>query len=293
MVVYIDILFAVNLILNYFILLAVSILLKRKDKRLRILAGAAFGALYSLFIFYPQLTYLYSIFVKIIASVIIVLITFKCSNIKTFAKLIMFFYLISFLFGGIIFAVWLFVSPPGMLVHNGVLYIDISPVLLILAGAGCYIIIAIASRLLNKSRFTSGIYSVDIEMFGISVRLDAMLDTGNSLCDTITGAPVIVVEYAVVEKLIPIKLRNTFKKGFIENPDAFEAVGWGGRLHMIPYGSVGDTGGLLPAFRPDRLTIKQKDKNVEVTDVLVAVCGKRLSGDGKYAALLNPMLTDS
>src|SRR5659263_672773 len=99
MVVYIDILFAVNLILNYFILLAVSILLKRKDKRLRILAGAAFGALYSLFIFYPQLTYLYSIFVKIIASVIIVLITFKCSNIKTFAKLIMFFYLISFLFG--------------------------------------------------------------------------------------------------------------------------------------------------------------------------------------------------
>ena len=52
--IYIDILVCLNVIVNYFLLLASGKFLSRPYKRWRILLGAFLGGLYSLYILLPQ-----------------------------------------------------------------------------------------------------------------------------------------------------------------------------------------------------------------------------------------------
>ena len=287
-VVYIDVLFAVNLIMNYFILLAVAKVLRRKEKRLRLLVGAVLGAVYSLFIFFPQVGFLYSMAMKVLVSLSLVLVSFRFSTVRNLLRLVLAFYIISFLFGGAVYALWYFFTPPGLLVRNGVVYIDIPPVELILIAAGCYIVITLAARFFRRGG--GGIYDVEIAADGRVVRLRAFLDTGNGLTDVITGAPVVVAEYSAVEKLIPAGLRDAFRSGRLDAADRLPGSEWAGKFRLVPYGSEGGVPGLLTAFQPDRLTIREKGNEKNTADVLVAVCALKLCDDGSYSALLSPLL---
>ena len=289
-VIYIDVLFAVNLMMNYFILLAVAKVLRRKEKRLRLLLGAALGAVYSLFIFFPQVGFLYSMAMKVLVSLSLVLVSFRYSTVRNLLRLVGTFYIISFLFGGTVYALWYFLTPPGLLVRNGVVYVDIPPVELILIAAGCYIAITLAARFFRKGG--GGIYDVEIAADGRVARMRAFLDTGNGLTDVITGAPVIVAEYSAVEKLIPAGLREAFRSGRLDAAERLPGSEWAGKFRLVPYGSVGGNPGLLPAFKPDRLSIRDKGSQKNTDDVLVAVCGRKLCDDGSYSALLSPLLLE-
>jgi stage II sporulation protein GA (sporulation sigma-E factor processing peptidase) len=287
-VVYIDVLFILNLIINYFILLAVSQILHRNDKRLRLLFGAGLGALYASLMFFPQIAFLYTAGLKLVFSMTIVAVSFKRLNIRSFFKLLICFYITSMLFGGIIFAVRYFAAPPGLDVRNGVVYVNMSPLLLILSGAGCYIVIKLLSRYLHRDVHTTDIYTVEIAVDGISAKMPALLDNGNDLCDAISGYPVIIAEYRHVEILIPQQLRTIFRSGKVPDTANFDVEGWRKRIRFIPYGSVGNTGGILMAFRPDKLTVAGAD--IATSNVLVAVTNNRLSSDELFNALLNPHL---
>lgn len=286
MIVYIDVLFVINLIINYFILLAVSQLLKRQDKRIRIFAGAALGAVYGSLMFFPQLSFLYTAILKLALSVTIVAVSFKCHSVKNLLTLLFYFYIISMLFGGIIYAVELFFAPSILYVKNGIAYIDISPLYLILLSAACYIVIKLLSRVLHRNVNTEDKYIIKIVVEGKSVLLTSLLDNGNDLRDAISGSPVVIAEYRRVEPLIPIELRNIFKTGKIADTELLDAVGFSRRFRIVPYGSVGNTGGILPAFRPDKLIVESA--GIVTSDVLIALTNKRLSDDGRFTVLLNP-----
>lgn len=290
-VVYIDVLFAVNLIINYFILLAESKLLHRSDRRTRLFSGACLGAVYSLFIFFPQLDFLYTALLKIIFSVSIVFISFKYSTLKNLLKLVAVFYIISALFGGIIFALWYFVAPTGLTVRNGVAYFDISPVVLILASGVCYVAITLFSSFLHRNARVADVLKTQIFIGERSAEAKALLDTGNDLCDGISGLPVMVAEYGAVEKLIPLQLKSFFRGDGL-GPAAHEAEAagsaWAGRLRVVPYDSLGRSGGLLPAFRPDRILVQTDGEKVETDRVVIAVSPKKLSRDGSFNSIFNP-----
>lgn len=283
-VVYVDVLFAVNLILNYFLLLAVAGALRRKEKRLRLLAGAVLGAVYSLFIFFPQAGFLYTAVGKLLLSAAMVLTAYQWSGVRDALRLMAVFYLASALLGGAIFALWYFLSPPGLLVRNGVVYLDIPPVPLILAAAGFYILFTLVSRLFRHGG--GRMYDLAIDCDGASARMRALLDTGNRLTDVLTGAPVVVAEFAAVAGLLPPAERSAVRGGGIGGADS----PWAGRMRLIPYGTVSGRTELLPAFRPDRVTVSAPGRKEETTDVLVAVCPRRLCPDGSYRALLSPLL---
>lgn len=288
-VVYIDVLFIVNLILNYFILLAVSAALHRRDSRWRLFGAACLGAVYALFIFFPALGFLYTATAKFVFSLSIVLAAFRFTNLRGFLKVTLCFYVVTIAFGGIIFAIWMFFSPPGMQLRNGVVYFDISPVWLILCGGGCYVVVLLLSRFLHRSNPTRTIYQLAVKVGNLSAAAPALLDTGNGLCDVMTGAPVVVAEYARMEKLIPHALRPSFRKGTLES-GALSGSPWAQRVRMVPYGGLGGKGGLLPAFRPDSVTAENGKQTVETKSVLVAVTPGRLSDDGSFGALLSPHL---
>lgn len=288
MVIYIDVLFIVNLVINYFILLAVSQLLGRNDKRIRLLLGAVLGSVYSCLMFFPHLEFLFSAGLKLLLSITIVLVAYKVRSIRVFLKLIAYFYVISMLFGGIVFAVAQFFAPPAMVVKNGVTYLDISPVLLILTSAAAYVIITFFSRMLHKKTQSQNLYKVKIELNNNQAVMTALFDTGNDLRDAVSGSPVMVVEYRRVEKLIPDEVKAVFKTGNIADADVIEITDFKNRFRLIPFSSVGSAGGLLPAFKPDKITIDSQ--NNEITDILVAVTTKILSSEGNFSALLGPLV---
>lgn len=287
-VVYIDVLFAVNLILNYFILLTVSRMLHRQDKRLRLLLGAMVGAVYALLILLPEMSFLFTAMLKILLSIGIVLAAYRVNGFKSLLQLTLLFYLVSFLFGGLIFALYMFCTPPGMLMRNGVVYFDISPVTLILFAGVCYVAITLLSRLVR--RHESHFYRLALTVDGKTISISALLDTGNSLCEPLSGMPVLVAEYGAVQTLLPRSLRPMFQKGLLQTLPDLEGTSWEKRLRMVPYGGLNGKGGVLPAFRPDELAVTIKNKTVKIKDVFIAVCGGRLSSDGRYRALLTPLL---
>lgn len=286
-VVYVDVLFAVNLVINYFVLLGVCKIMHHPGKRIRLLLGSALGALYAVLMFFPELSFLYSAVLKLILSITIVFASFKFSGIQAYFKLFLCFYIVSVAFGGMMFALWYFVAPPGLNLRNGVVYLNISPIVLILASVFCYIIISVFSRIFHRSAATKSCYRIVIRISGEETEAEGLLDTGNELVDTLSGLPVVIIEYRQVEKIIPNRLRDTFKSGVTEDYTGIEGV-WKSRFHMVPYGSVAGNGGLLPAFRPDELIVS--GNGIHTDRVLVAVTNKRLSNDGRYTALLNPHL---
>lgn len=288
MVVYIDVLFIVNLIINYFILLAVSKLLSRYDKHIRLLLGAVLGSVYSCMMFFPHLEFLFSAGLKLLLSITIVLASFKINSFRALLKLIAYFYVISMLFGGIVFAVQLFFAPPAMVVKNCVTYIDISPVVLILTSAAAYVIITLFSRMLHKKTQEQNYYKVKIIINGNKAVVTALYDTGNDLRDAVSGSPVMIVEYRCVEKLIPDEIKEIFKTGNIAHTDVIELTEFKNRFRVIPFSSVGSAGGLLPTFKPDKIIVEPQ--NSEITDILIAVTIKKLSADGNFSALLGPLV---
>lgn len=286
-VIYIDILFVINLIINYFILLATTAILHRKDARWRLFLGAMLGALYSVFIFFPSLDILYSSLAKFVFSLSIVIVAFKFKSLLEYIKLLACFYFITLAFGGIIFALFLFFSPPGMVWQNGVFYFNISPLLLIISSIVCYTIISITLRLLNRDSPNNAIYRLTIETDSGKVEIIALLDTGNALVDTISNSPVIIAEYNEIEKIIPKNIRSVFYTDMLgnNNTDIISKCDWAERFRVIPYKAVGGESGLLPAFKPNNIKVVGK-KVSEKT--IIAVCKDKLSRDGQYSALLNP-----
>ena len=284
-VVYVDVLFVLNLFINYFLLLSVAKIMRFSAKRWRILCGALLGGAYSLMIFLPTVATWFSVLLKMIFSVTLVLTSFKFNSFKHFLKLLGCFYAVNFAFAGIMLALWFAFKPNGMVINNGVVYFNISMLVLAVSAVAAYLIISIISKLMRRNAPDSHIYEISISVDGKKAETRALMDTGNALSDSFSDTPVIVAEYKFVEPVLPGELRDFFG-GEKEAPDISELRNWKSRIRLIPYHSV-DKGGVLPAFRPDNLHIKSVKGDDDIKNVYVAVCKGRLPYS-EYGALLNP-----
>lgn len=267
-VVYVDVLICVNLFINYFILLATSKFLHLKVKRIKLILGSTLGAVYSLYILFPQANAIASLLIKLVMSITIVLVSFGFPSVRDFVKITACFYSINFVFCGIMFAIWYAFSPNGFIMNNGVMYFNISPMFFIFATALSYVIIRIIQRF-NGNRMPSQIFcDVLIEFEGRSTTVKSKIDTGNTLVEPFSNLPVIVVEYKYIEDIIPNEMKEFIITGSIEKLDGGN---WISKCRLVPFKTVSENG-LLPAFRPDKIKImREKEQEKEA---YIAVCSK-------------------
>ena len=109
---------------------------------------------------------------------------------------------------------------------------------------------------------------------GREMRVTALRDTGNRLCDPVTGEPVLVVGAQVAQRLLmlsPQQLRDPVMT-MSERPLP--------GLRLIPYRTVGRDGGLLLALRMENVQIGKRCK-----DMLVAFAPEGLGEDRGFQAL--------
>ena len=133
MTIYIDIIFLENLFMNYIILYATGIILKAPIKIIRTFLSSTIGSIYAIISYMSILKISSNIFLKVILSISMVYIVYNPKNIKSFFKELIIFYLTSFTFGGVAFALLYFVSPQNILMENGVL-VGTYPIKIVLVG---------------------------------------------------------------------------------------------------------------------------------------------------------------
>ena len=297
MIVYSDVIFLENLIMNFFILYCTAKLTRTIFKYFRIAAGALVGALYVIILMYvPENRVLYSLPAKVVLSVIIIWTSFKVLNFIHLLKILAVFYLSSFLFAGAALAFSGFSSQVGFAAGGRIIYAgDYKWSILMFSAIFIFILVKVLKNVyLLKIPGNKIIKSLKITAGEKQICLDALIDTGNSLTDPFTNYPVIIVEYSAIEELIPQKLKemmqNDLNEDIIKICETFAQTEWANRLRLIPFNSIGRKDGFLIGFRPDKVSISKNKKEVDTSKVIIAIYTDKLSQNNNYNALVGPQL---
>ena len=290
MTVYLDIIFVENLLMNYIIIFATGVVIKNECKKLRIFIASLLGAIYTI-VMYLNIIPIYSnVIMKFILSIAIVYIAFRPNTFKQLFKDMIFFYLVSFVFGGCVFALMYFLKPQMVEIRNGV-FVGSYPIKVALIGAFIAFIILQMCFKLVKTKLSKKdvIYNVQININNKSIEIQALLDTGNLLKDPITGFPVIVVEYNVLNSLISEKILNNIDK--ILGGDIDELIKDNefnrniSRFRMIPFSSLGKQNGLLLGIKADSVKVILDGQINVINNAIIGIYDKSFSKNGAYTAI--------
>ena len=268
-IIYIDSLFFINLITDYLLCLCAGRICGLKLKRLRYLFAALLGAAYSVAVFLPKTAFLASPVMKLAAGLSMALVAY--AGEKNPFRCAFVFLAVSAAFGGALWAL-------GISDSFG-RYKRISTKLLLSSFTICYSLGILIFRCRAKNMDRRRV-EVKLSFMGKDAEFMALLDTGNSLSDPLTGAAVMVVSphalknilgenTACFEELSPVEIIE-----FSQNLSELK-----GKLRLIPFTALSGSG-TLPVFRPESLIIDGKENN----ELLVAV-SKSASGDG-FEALI-------
>lgn len=273
--VYVDDMFLLNLVINYFILLATAKLCALPLKRWRFTISAAFGALYSVLTLLPSLSFLSALPMKLCLGFFMTLISFGGAR-RIFRPFVAFL-CVSAAFGGAVYGASLLAGADPV---TG-LYINPSMRVLAISFAVCYLCLTLVFKQLARRRRRQTMDAVII-LGAKEAKLKVLRDTGNELFDPLSGLPIMVAELRAMNGLFPPEAGAALDRGAA---DFLSAVSESGnlktRFRLVPYTSAGIPHGLLPVFRPDRLLINGQERE----DVLVGLCGHRISPDDEFSAV--------
>ena len=290
MTIYIDVVFLENLVMNSIILIASGIILKKELKPIRILLASSFGAVYTIIGYVSVLEIYSNLVLKIILSILIIYVAFNPQTVKQLWKEILIFYLTSFVFGGVAFALIYIVKPQEILMKNG-LYLGTYPLkTVLLAGIVAFFII-ISAFAIVKTRFKKKDMFCDVELKlnNRIIKNRAMIDTGNLLEDPITNTPVIVLEHTLLYECVPREILDNLENilggelSMIPNKIKDEYIS---KLKLIPFASLGKQNGMLIGMKADSLKVFQEEQEKECKNVIVGIYNKSLTKRGEYRALI-------
>ncbi len=297
-VVYADLLFMENLLANCFILKLTGVLSGTSPKLWRLLLSGAFGALYAVCaVIFQESALLTSPVLKLAISVVMAALAYTPRTLTGFARRWGMMLLSAFLLAGGTYAVAVMLGE-GAIAYGGFMVLSPGSALkaFMVAALACILLARPIGRVLSGKELREGsIVSVVLHLGNKTARFNALVDTGNSLTDPLTGYPVIVVEAESLKEILPQPIYESVASNNIEKvaqclvPDSEN--GFSKRVHLIPYKSIGRENGMLTGFRPDNIRVcKGKNGGRDIKDVIIGVCGIKLSDSSKYTALLGPSM---
>ena len=299
--VYLDEVLLGNWLMNFAILWVTARLGRLQTSGWRLAVASGIGALYALVLFFPSVVNLGGVFGKIAVSLLMVAVTFAPSPARKLTAALLIFYLASFSMGGLVFGVGYFLGGSASYqVYSGIpdfprLYFWPS---ILTALAITWLVGRIGGTYL-KQRLVKSLLNVPVVLtiYGKRIPFTALMDTGNQLSDPLTQQPVIVVELSAIREALPVELLAVLENQDEPDPvalvEAMQDHRWSNRLRLIPYRSLGKSGGMLVGFRPDKVELMHGGQMVTVERVVVALYHRRLSETDDYRALLSPKILDS
>lgn len=101
--------------MNYIILFATGTIVKVPIKIWRTLISSTIGSIYAIISYASSLEIYSNVLLKIILSIAMIYIAFEGKSLRKLFKQLIIFYLTSFTFGGVAFALLYFISPENIL----------------------------------------------------------------------------------------------------------------------------------------------------------------------------------
>lgn len=273
-----------NLVIDYILLYTTNSFLHRKTKWYKLAAGSLFFALYSVFMFYPQVQLLYCTLAKIGVSILILSLVFWPKSWREFGKMTAIFYLVNFIYGGIVFLLLTFGKNHfSMVISNGEIYLNFSTAMLLVAIFAGFIAVRTGLGLIIRSLAEKTLYQDFIlHINGQKVLLHGFVDTGNRLIDPKNGNGVIVVSYDKIQKFLPEELIAVLDGK--ENGERIVKA-----PNMIPYKSIGQENGVLFGFEPEGIELLEKEPR-KVNHVTICPSRHAVPADKSFDAIINPKI---
>lgn len=292
MVIYADVFLAINFLLNSIVLVLTAWAAGIGYKVWRVFAAATLGSIYALGTLVADHAVFYSPFVKLIASITIVLAAYRMVSLRSLLIAIACFYLVSLLLGGAVVG-WLFFFQPADYWRTGqTAWLSLSWTHLATGAVLTFVLALAAFRVLHANMARRRmLLPVVISYNGRQVTVMSLLDTGNALYGMTGRTPVVVVTQQSLVQVLSEPVQNYLRQNepdvWLANLAECQDQEWLSRIHPIPYRAVG-THSMLLGFRPDSLTVLTETGRIKTDRVIVGIyCGDLVS-DGHYHALLHP-----
>lgn len=290
MTIYVDVLLLENFILNCIILYATSIISKERIKHFRIIISASLGALYVIIYYIFKLKIYTNAIAKILLAVSMVYIVFKPKTGKDLIKQLVIFFLVSFAFGGASLGVIYFVNANRITIQNGMILGSYS-IKTVFCGVTIAFFISILAFRFVKIKFTKKdiFCEIDGTINGKIFKTRALIDTGNLLKEPITNVPVVIVENAALEGILPKELLENTENilgGDIEKIPKNLQTKYLSKFKVIPFSSLGKQNGILLGIKAEKLKIIKYDGERNIDKAIIAIYNKKLSRKGEYNALI-------
>ncbi|MEG0998958.1 MAG: sigma-E processing peptidase SpoIIGA [Clostridiales bacterium] len=291
-VVYGDLLFLMNLLMDLTLLYGVAHFGNFKTPHWRLILAGLLAAIYGVIAVYPEFQMLNGMVFKLLASIAIVKTGFWSLSRKMFFRALVYFYLMGFVMAGGVMGITWFLQSDGWQ-GQALPFTSLGLGFAVLLGL-------LASRwgiafVKENLRHNQSMEIIEIILDNKAVRVNALLDTGNELLDPITKSPVIVVEFDAVKAILPLNFSDAFLLGgnrdvaeilsnFIEEPI-------GKRLRLIPFSSIGKRNGLMLGVKPDGIRLPQR-KNVVVKNAVICLYRGSLHTKDRCRCIVNPAILD-
>ena len=180
MTIYVDLVFLLNIFLDFILLMSVSVILTRNVKVKKIILGSLVGGI-STFLLFINVNSIVSLLLKLLLGLLMVITTFGYKDIKYTLNNLFYLYTLSFSVGGVMY----------LLMEKGFY----NYIILIIG----FIIVLMMYIKQYKSYQDNYVnyYKVEIYLKNKKYLLTGFLDTGNKLYDNYKHRPVIIIDKKV------------------------------------------------------------------------------------------------
>ncbi|MBW4837957.1 MAG: sigma-E processing peptidase SpoIIGA [Paenibacillaceae bacterium] len=306
LVVYIDLLFLMNLLIDASLLLVTAWMRKQKIILWRLALSAGVGAMYVVMMFLPELSFLYTFLVKFLFSVAMLWIAFGFGSLQNSLRNMGAFYIVNFAAAGGILGVHYLLQDSGE-IWSGIWYsasgglsfsIKIGALFILV----CFVVILwwfkrVMDARERQERIHSFMAELEVRVGDVTITCTGLIDTGNQLSDPLSRLPVTVMEASLWERVLPPSYRGKLADERADNLilELTEAgdFPWPERLRLVPYRGINKGTQFMLALKPDEVTVRLEGREHRSTRVLIGLDGGRLSTEGTYRAIVHPALLDS
>ncbi|UYZ23529.1 sigma-E processing peptidase SpoIIGA [Mesobacillus jeotgali] len=298
MKVYLDVIWALNLLFDTFLLYLTAIILKRQVKLWRLGLGGAIGSLLIILAITPFHAAAGHPAGKLFFSIMMVLAAFGYKRFRFFIKALMTFYVTTFLLGGTLTGVHYFIQF-DMNLASSVAMNHIKgfgdPISWLFVLLGFPLAWHFSRRNIEQFEMTKIQYDslaeVDVKFMDLDFSVKGLIDSGNQLYDPISKMPVMILSIANCLDRMPSELKR-----IADDPDCvlsgdgnFSAQ-LENRMRIIPCKVVGQEHQLIIAFHPESIKITTNEGTYIAEKGLISFTAQELSADGSFQCIIHPKM---
>ena len=286
MQIYLDLIWLLNLLFDWTILLLVAWLTKSVYSKWRVFFGALFASLIIPLSIGLGLTWLLHPIVKIVYSVGIVMIAFSVERWKVFITQYLSFYLVNFTIGGGIYGLYQFFDttyPLSQLsqsygnVFSWISVVILFPIVLYLTKNQFH---KLTLHRINEQQ----LYPVQLTYDNQSVDVHGFIDSGNQLKHPISKKPVILIDEPTASELFGKEMTNKMLHQSLHPSKENQEP----HIQLIPYKAAGGGDNVMPAILLDELCVDEGMYSHRTKQIYVGVQRGYFSKQLNFQVLLQP-----